>query len=164
LPELWGFALSGVSGDWAAWAKLIMQHIPADEDAAATGHYVFSDTLVAASYALDTAVRFAPQDAAWTASLAHDTTDAFAQEGLGFGVYTSAIEQLLRSNAVVQEELVRQERDLAELEATPCDNAIDAVRLRVLGESTLPIAQLQSSLTQSDHSETKKPGSPLSRG
>jgi len=150
LPALWDFASGGPAADWISWAESIGQSLPTSEDEAAAKHFVFNDTLAAAAYALDTATSFEPQNAAWAANLAYDVANAFAQEKLDFETYTPTIEAALLNDPTVQEELGRQARDLADLEADPSGHAVDVTRRRALVESALPVVQLLASTPRTE--------------
>lgn len=77
------------------------------------------DAMAALTFAFDTRLSGAPQEAAWAGRRLYDLADEYAQRDLAGRVsrahWTAVDEKLVLEHPLVQGELARQERDLREL-------------------------------------------------
>ena len=124
LSHLWAYSLSGAQVDWTAWSESLIEQIPPEDDMANSACQVMDDALAAAAYAARTARGGDPAEAAYSARRLYDAVDAYAQRSLAFTEFTPEIERALSDHPVVQQELGRQARDLAELEYGDTASAI----------------------------------------
>jgi uncharacterized protein YjaG (DUF416 family) len=146
LEKLWLFAVSGTTADWPTIADQLAELIPDADIGSSFAHAVVDDALAATAYAARTASSGAPQEAAWSARRAYETTDRFAGLSINATEYTDAVEAQILENDVVQQELARQAHDLTELQAVSPANlggVIETLRHRSSQESTLPLEEVR---------------------
>ncbi len=135
LGHLWAYALGGPSLDWSTWAERLIEQIPPENEMAGSASKVLDDALAAAAYAARAAIATDAADAARSARRLYDAVDAYAQRSLTFTEFTPEIERALSQHPAVQQELERQARDLAELEAEEAAAVVFALRERARNEA-----------------------------
>jgi uncharacterized protein YjaG (DUF416 family) len=114
-----------------------MERLP-DEDALGwTPARTYADDACAAlAYALRARLSGSSQEAAWAARRAYESVDHFAQAEHGIDPADPAAEARLLATSVVQDELRRQRRDLAELTGSETDAELfRRLRARARSES-----------------------------
>jgi uncharacterized protein YjaG (DUF416 family) len=142
LDELWLFATRGETADWELVSDHLVELIPDEEAGSTFAHGVIDDALASAAYAARAALGAAPLDALLSAKRAYETVDRFAGLTINATDFTDAVEALILENAVVQDELGRQMRDLGNLDVTSArdlQRVVEDLRQRSSQVSTLPL-------------------------
>lgn len=94
----------------------VMALIPTEEDGWDEETQAYAEDAAAAlAYAIRTALTGEPQEAAWSARRAYESADHRAQAVVEISPGDQAAEMAILAHPVVQTELRRQDRDLAEL-------------------------------------------------
>lgn len=93
------------------------------------------DAVAALTYALRSRNSGDPQEAAWAARRAYESVDQFVVEKAQIDTNELGAEERVLSHLIVQAELLRQQRDLAELTANQTNIAAAAERVRERAKS-----------------------------
>lgn len=117
LSSIWAGILPPI--ERAAFQRLEKQILslhPTDEEYSRVSPYA-EDAVCAAAYTVRTALMNDAQQAAYAARCAFNATDTLINDAVDFDWNSPGVEDRMLACSVVQRELARQERDLAELEA-----------------------------------------------
>jgi hypothetical protein len=99
---------------------------------------VADDALSATVYALRTIKDDDVSNICWAAQRAYDLVDRYVGRSANVLEYTDAVERMITSHSVVQQELGRQQRDLEFLINSEKDGALRKLKEMVTEESTIP--------------------------
>lgn len=123
--------------------RRLLSLIP-DEDEIVAGDTevaLLDDTLAALAYSVRSIISDSPDNGIWSAQRAYDAVDFFVSASINAEIYTDSSEVMVASHPIVQQELIRQERDLREIEALPSNMEIaQAIVSRSMSEAIFRIA------------------------
>jgi uncharacterized protein YjaG (DUF416 family) len=127
-------------GEWRAKLDDVMSQIPSEDDTAGDDAAFADDALSSLAYAIRCLLSLDAQESAWSARRAYEAADRAAIRRLGIELDVPGVEATIRSHAIVQRELERQQRDLVLLRA----GEIAAVRVCAASEALLTEAERAS--------------------
>lgn len=144
--QLWE-ALQADSTDSVTWTLVLDSAIgllPEESDDWTIWHALADDALSSLAYAIRTLLTSNPQDATWAARRAYEAVDQAAIRTLGTQPGLPNTEIAIKSHLLVQQELVRQQRDIALLRTTPGIISICEVQKFSLTEMLLTNEEMRS--------------------
>lgn len=93
-------------------SNTLLNLMPGDNDPWNEYHPLAEDAIAAIVYALRSYLTNDPQEAAWAARRSYEAADQFAIRQLDIDFQDKGVEHTLLSHPIVQQELMRQNRDL----------------------------------------------------
>jgi hypothetical protein len=145
LDRLWRFATEGKADEWEAVSEQLIGSIPDEEEGPTLAHGVIDDSLAAAAYAARAALGAKPTDALFSAKRVYEAVDRFAGLKIHASEYTRAVEAQIIESPIVQDELARQAKDVADLSESSFETlgqTIETIRQRSSHVSALPLDEV----------------------